>query len=355
VEANLQAAGHSRSLTDAASRAQSSVDARISQALASPRHVARVAVSGASGLLGRFLTRLLREKGYDVRGADRDAPPAADGEHVRGDLLDFSVCQRACAGASTLVHAAALQYHSGPPRWGRRRFFDQNVDATHNLTRAALAAGVSHVVMVSSDMVYGLPQGRPLRESDTPRPIGPYGRSKLACERACEAAREQGVVVTILRPRLIVGPGRLGVLTRLFDAVRDGRAIPLIGRGHNRYQMVSVEDVARACLLAVQTRPDGTFNLGSNDSPPVRVLLTELCRRAGSRARPLPTPAWLANTGLWGLHALRAAPLSPEQFRLASVDYVLDTSRAAEQLGWRPLHSDAEMLWQAYQSYVGRA
>jgi dTDP-glucose 4,6-dehydratase len=81
-------------------------------------------------------------------------------------------------------------------------------------------------------------------------------------------------------------------------------------------------------------------------------LLTEVIRRAGSRSRLLPLPGRLAQAALWSLHAVRMAPLVPEQFRIADVDYVLDTARAGEVLGWRGRLSDADMLFSAYQTYV---
>ena len=58
---------------------------------------------------------------------------------------------------------------------------------------------------------------------------------------------------------------------------------------------------------------------------------------------------------LWSLHAVRMATLVPEQFRIADVDYVLDTTRAARAIGWRPQLSDADMLWSAYRTYVANA
>lgn len=223
-----------------------------------------ILVTGAAGLLGRELVARLADRGVACRALDHHLADARRGDNAsgfnrshaaprdartdtfRGDLLDPADCRRACAGVRAILHAAARQHHSHPPRWGRERFFRANAAMTANLVDAAVAGGVDHIVYVSSDMVYGLPPGRPLRETDPPRPIGPYGRSKLAGERICEAARASGLCVTVLRPRLIVGPGRLGVLTKLFDRIRAGRPIPMLGDGSNRYQMVSVAEIGRA-------------------------------------------------------------------------------------------------------------
>lgn len=323
-----------------------------------------ILITGAQGLVGRELRRCVAALGHAVRGvdlkaADREQVIGAEAssqpthtEDVVGDLLDADVCRRACDGAAAVVHAAARQYHDGVPAFGRRRFFDANVEMTRNLVEAAVAAGVRQIVCVSSDMVYGMPPDRPLRESDEPAPIGPYGQSKLAAEAACESAREVEVKVTVLRPRLIVGPGRLGVLRRLFEAIRRGKRVAMFGRGENRYQMVAVADVARACALALQGGVEGTFNLGSTEPPTVRELLSELIRRAGSRSKLRIVPKRPAVAVLRILDALRVAPLHAEQYMIAGEDYVLDTRAARERLGWQAQFSDTEMLWQAYQTYL---
>ena len=315
--------------------------------------VAAVLVTGARGLLAQALIRRLRAEGRVVRGIDL---PTGDSADVRsgiaaGDLIDKSSSRDACEGVKTIIHTAARQYH-GAPQFGRRAHFAANAAMTRTLIHAATAAGVRHIVFVSSDMVYGMPRGRAFSESDEPRPIGPYGASKLVSERICEAARDAGICVTILRPRLIIGAGRLGVLRTLFERVRRSAAVPMIGNGENRYQMVAVADVAAACCDAIARPVDGVFNLGSSDPPPVRELLTALARRAGSRSRLFSLPVLPTNAALRILNWIGLAPLAPEQYRIASVDYVLDTQRARTELGWRPRFSDSDMLFAAYDAYV---
>lgn len=313
----------------------------------------RILITGASGLLGFELVRSLAAEGHAIRAFDR-LPPRADAaiaETFTADLRDAPAIERACAGVEAIIHCAAVQHHSNPPRRGRERFFMQNIEATASLLGAAKAGGIERICHISSDMVYGMPPGRPLRESDSTRPIGPYGRSKLGCERLVEAS---GLRASILRPRLIVGPGRLGILRPLFDRIRAGKLIPVFGDGRNRYQMVAVADVAAAARAAIAGGAVGTFNIGSAAPPVVNDLLGGVIERAGSGSRLLHIPAAPSQAALWTLHAAGIAPLVPEQFRIAPCDYTLDHSRARAELGWEPRLSDGEMLWQAYAAYIGR-
>lgn len=318
-----------------------------------------ILVTGAAGLLGSELVRRLAAAGQRVVATDARIPAWTAGpaqiecEFRPADLLvSNAVAALFREPIRTVIHTAARQHHSAPPRWARRRFFDANATMTRNLLDAVQAAPVAAFVYVSSDMVYGMPPGRPLVETDAPRPIGPYGASKLAGERLCEAAAAGGLRVSVLRPRLIIGPGRLGILKKLFDRIRAGRPVYMLGSGANRYQMVAVADVAGACIAAMQTRAAGKFNIGSTNPPPVRDLLAGVIRKAGSPSRLESLPGAPAAAALWLLHAFRVAPLVPEQFRIAGVNYVLDTSRARRTLGWTPAYSDEEMLWAAYQAYV---
>ena len=84
----------------------------------------------------------------------------------------------------------------------------------------------------------GRPERTPCDETCNPRPVGDYGRSKLEAEAVCRRFMSRGLKVNIIRPRFIVGEGRLGLLTILFDWVSRGKRIYIIGDGQNRFQMI---------------------------------------------------------------------------------------------------------------------
>lgn len=308
-----------------------------------------VLVTGAAGLLGRELVGQFRAQGWETLGVDL---ARADSNTLVGDLARAEISRQACAGVDVVVHAAARQYHSGLPPVGRRQFFAQNEVATRELLAAATDAGVRHFVLVSSDMSYGIQRSVPIREDAPQHPIGPYGQSKVACERLCLQAASDAMKVTIFRPRLIIGPGRLGVLKTLFDRIQAGRTVYMIGGGANRYQMVAVSDVADGCVRAVEQGVAGVYNLGSHDPPTVRALLEALVERAGSSSKVRALPASLTRLGLAALDRLRLSPLTPEQYRIAPIDFVLDTTAAERALGWKARFDDAEMLWSAYRTYT---
>ena len=96
--------------------------------------------------------------------------------------------------------------------------------------------------------------------------VGPYGESKVQAERVCESFRNAGMCVPIVRPKTFIGTGRLGVFQILYDWIKDGKPIPIIGDGTNRYQLLEVEDLVDAIFLlatAPQEKVNDTFNVGA--------------------------------------------------------------------------------------------
>ena len=125
-----------------------------------------------------------------------------------------------------------------------------------------------------------------------------------------------------------------------------------IGSGKNPYQFISVFDCASACVAAWKADfPNSAYNLGSDDPPPVKKLLGDLIKHAGSKSILLPTPAPLVKLTLNALDAINLPIMDPEQYMIADEICILDTSKAKRELGWKPLHRDEDMLLAAYTEY----
>lgn len=309
----------------------------------------RALITGGAGCLGRALCGELTARGVSVRLFDRRPPTDFGGgaELVRGDVTHASEIDAAIAGCDVVYNLVALQ----PCSRADDQFWRVNVDGTQHLLDAARRHRVGHVVHLSSSIVYGVPGRLPFHEDDPVAPIGRYGESKVEAERRCQLARRAGLSVSVIRPRVIMGPGRLGLMSILFDWVRAGKRIYMIGRGDNRFQMIAAADLARACLAAAERRANDTFNVGSDAVQPVGEVIAALARHAGTGARPTPLPALLARVPLRLLDRAGLAPLTAEHYLFADKNFVLDTRRAKRVLGWRPLHSDTEALLAAYDWY----
>lgn len=318
----------------------------------SGRHV----VTGGAGFVGERLVRALQARGERTLVFDLAEPAVANTDWVRGDIEVAGDLSALALGPGDIVyHLAARQFHGSVPRRDRDGWFAAvNAGGTRKLLEAMTAGGARRLVFFSTDMTYGRPDLTPVPPSHPQRPIGPYGRSKLAAEQ--EIARgvaETGLSATIFRPRLIAGTGRLGILAKLFRLIALGLPVPMIGTGRNRYQMIAVEDCVAAALRAVECGlPLGPFNLGSDAPPTVRELLGDLIARAGSRSLLVPTPAGLVRATLAALDSAGATLLFPEQFAIADLDYVLDTASTRTALAWNPVRGDRDIIFDAYRHFL---
>jgi nucleoside-diphosphate-sugar epimerase len=312
----------------------------------------RWAISGGAGFLGLHLARRLIAEGHEVRSLDL-APldePGLDVQEMRGDIRDEAAARELVDGARILVHAAAAL----PIRGGRGEIRSVNVEGTLTLLSAASLAGVRRVVFISSTAVYGVPEKHPIEEDDPLDGVGSYGESKIEAEEVCRAFMRRGLDCVIVRPKTFIGPERLGVFEILFDWIREGRRIYVLGDGSNRYQLLAVEDLVDAIVRSASRRAAAgtTINVGAKEFGTVRSDLQALIDHAGSSSRVTPIPVRPAELVLRGLELARLSPLVEWHYKTAHRDSFVDVSRAEELLGWRPRLSNAEALIETYDWYL---
>jgi nucleoside-diphosphate-sugar epimerase len=234
---------------------------------------------------------------------------------------------------------------------------DMNVAGVRNVLDAARDARVRKVIVISSSGVYGIPTTVPVREDHPQRPLGAYGFSKIDAERLCLEHVAAGLDVTVLRPMSLFGPRMTGVFILLFDWVRRGKRVYLLGSGKNRVQMVSAWDVADACILAADTPQSrgAVLNIGSDGVPTVREQVEALIAHAGSRSGIAAIPAGLLRNAARVLNVFGLSPIVPEHYLLADSTFVLDISRAKTLLGWQPRFDNVGLTIDAYDWYVAHA
>ena len=275
-----------------------------------------------------------------------DDPIEHDVVEVRGDMRDHAKALELCRGADVVVHAAAAL----PIRGSRREILSVNIEGTVTLLAAAREAGVRRFVYISSTSVYGVPTTHPIREDFPLEGVGAYGESKIAAERLVQNSLLETVII---RPKTFIGPERLGVFEILFDWIREGRRIYVLGSGDNRYQLLAVEDLVDAILRTSGADVAGqVFNVGAQEFGTVRSDLEALIAHAGTRSRLRPIPARPAELALRALELAHMSPLVEWHYKTASRDSYVDVSKAARLLGWSATRSNVETLIENYDWYV---
>jgi nucleoside-diphosphate-sugar epimerase len=254
----------------------------------------KVLVAGGRGFIGSHAVNALTAAGHAAGVLEHDDDAAA-------------VCG---GGWDALVWAAG----------SRRNDVDGNRAEHVDAPLAALAAttALTRAVYLSSGETYGV-QGVPFRE-DTPQlGASPYALAKIEGERVMtEACAARGLELTVLRPSVAYGPGQRGQMfvPSLVQSLLTGARFQMTP-GEQTRDLIHVGDVATAIVAAIEGKP-GVYNVGSGTEVTMRVLAADIAARFGADVR--------------ALLEIGALPYRPgEQMR-----YVLDSTRAAAEITWRP-------------------
>jgi dTDP-glucose 4,6-dehydratase len=305
-----------------------------------------VLVTGADGFLGT----ILMSRNPDFLGIDRynknqkvSICDLRDILSLRRFLVDHQITE--------IIHLAGVQFNSYIRRRNRKDFFEQNFFMAESISSVANSLGIKKIIYVSTDMVYGNNVVSPVAEDAPPCPIGEYGASKLAAERIFSDASNRYKVV-ILRPRLILGQGRVGSIQKLAKLIQSPFPVVLIGNGKNKYQFIAAEDVCAAIELSLTANVSGIFNIGSDNPPNLNVLFKDTLITLKCSKLILKIPMRLAIVIFDFLDVLGLSPLTPEQYRIAGLDFVLNTEKIKSQIGWSPTKNDQIMFFESLNDLI---
>jgi nucleoside-diphosphate-sugar epimerase len=326
----------------------------------SPDRGLTVAVTGPTGTFGSGLVPLLQDEPRVARVvglARRPFDPAERGwtkmEYRRGDVRDPDTLREAFAGADVVVHLAFLITGNA----SREQTRAINVEGTLNVFRAAAEAGARRFVYASSLAAYGFHRDNPIGMTED-WPVRPAARLFYAQEKAeleellaAESAEHPELALYLLRPPVVLGPHSLGAKDllpgplaplgrRLAELANRRLPVPVpVVVPTMPVQFVHEDDVGRALLLCVLgAGPPGPYNIAGDGV----LTAVDVAREYG--ALPIPVPAAPAELAARAISRLPFLPPAAEWVEAFSHPAIMDTTKAREQLGWRPRYSGLEAL-----------
>jgi len=305
-------------------------------------------ITGGSGFLGNLIARRLVAAGEQVRILDvwEDPSRPREIEFVHGDVCDAAGVAKALEGIDVVHHNAALV----PLTKSGKDFVRVNVDGSRIVAEQA-AGRVRTFIHMSSSAIYGGPVC-PVTPETPCHPIEAYGRSKLAGETAVrEICQKRGTALIVIRPRTILGLGRLGIFQILFDWIAAGQNIFVIGDGNVTFQFVHADDLIDLYMLALRLDKPGIYNVGTDRFGTIREALENLIRYAGSKSRVRSLPVGLAIGTLRTLDLLGLSPLAPWHYLSYHKALYFDVAPLL-QLGWKPRYSTDDMFKESYDWFL---
>jgi len=242
-------------------------------------------------------------------------------ELVVGDVRDADCCDASCKGVETVIHLAA-NTGVAPSVDNPRQDFESNVTGTFNMLEASRRCKVKNFIFASS----GAPVGEvepPITEDKAPRPLSPYGASKLAGEGYCSAYfRSYGVRTVALRFGNVYGPRsrhKNSIVAKFFKQAMRGEPLEIYGDGNQTRDFLFIDDLVQAILLSVRADVGGeVFQIATNIETSVNEI-ADLIR------------------GMVETHTRSNVTVNRVQPRIGDVRRnVSDISKARHLLGYRP-------------------
>src|ERR1019366_8349232 len=282
-------------------------------------------VTGASGFLGHALCAELGSRGQEAAVLVRRPGSEPEGtDAVHGDLSDAATLTSAFEQIrpDCVIHLAAeiaTQRNAG-------KIDEVNVEGTRRLLSACTSVGGMRFMFISM-VVTGDAGGDVLDETSTLPVETAYGRSKQEGE---QLVRESRLPSIIIRPSHVYGPGGW-YAEEIVKRLRQPGRMVVLGRGHNWWDVVRVEDVATACVTAAERAPDGALYHVVDDRPIRYYEFVALTAQALGVAPPRHVPIWLARLVAGG-DPVRAVTRSARS----------SNARIKSELDWEPRYPAAQ-------------
>ena len=307
-------------------------------------------ITGGLGFFGSGLVKRLSQKGalcriFDISENEEDLGST---EFIRGDICNFRDIKKACSGIDVIYHNVAQV----PLAKDILKFNQVNIEGTRNALEAALDCGVKKFIYTSSSAIFGVPKKNPVDENDAPYPGEAYGLAKYKGELICKEFQDKGLDISIVRPRTIIGHGRLGIFQVLFEWISEGNNVPVLGDGSNIYQFVHSDDMADACIAAGNKPGSTTLNCGAEEYGTMREVLEALCEHAKTGSKVVSVPMGLAILGMNITSRLGLSTLGPYHSLMYGRSMYFDISKAKLELNWNPKYSNSRMFIEAYDWYI---
>ena len=251
-------------------------------------------ITGGAGFIGSHIAKHLVEKNHDVVVVDNLSRGRLENlskikeqiEFKKMDILDFDSLKDVISNSDGIFHQAALT--SVPESFlQKEKYYNVNVKGTENIFKLSKEFE-KKVVYASSSSIYGNTTIIPIQENFERNPINPYGVTKLDDEKLAEKYHDLGVSIIGLRYFNVYGIGQTndyaGVITKFIDQINLNESPIIFGDGTHTRDFISVEDIAKANLLSMESKTEFSFlNIGTGISTSIKTLAEMMIKLSGKK------------------------------------------------------------------------
>lgn len=310
----------------------------------------KILVAGSSGYFAGILIPRLLEAGHEVIGADllenKNLPietlllDLQNENELLSKTINYEI--DVIVNLATQIDFAVLN---------QQDLYKNNVVSNSNLLTLAKNKGVKNFIYTSSNSIFLGLTNPIIKVADLPSPIDDYGRSKVECENNIQRVSGE-MNFQIVRCPNIIDAGRVGMLSVLYDILKNDATLWVIGDGKIRHQTLYAQDLATFIIASLDLRTSNIVNIGSEGIPTLREMYEDLAKRVGSSSRVRSVPSWLVLPLMKLAYKLNLSPLGPYQFRMLTRSFAFESDWRALPIEWSPSKSNTDMLEIAYHYYM---
>ncbi|MFZ4619003.1 MAG: NAD-dependent epimerase/dehydratase family protein [Bacteroidota bacterium] len=317
-----------------------------------------IAITGDSGFIGSYLTKVLEQHGHTLAGIDLNPEKKTTVRYpfVTGDILDRSALDKLPKGIDCIIHLAAAHKDFGITKEG---YYSVNVDGMRSLLNFASENGIKKFMFYSTVAVYG--NNQPSTEVTPPAPVNHYGGSKLEAEKVLQkwTAEDPTRETVIIRPSVVFGPLNVANIFKLIKQVCDGKFL-WVGDGKNIKSIAYVENLVDATVFLLDRMSPGcnTYNYSDEPHLETKQLVGIISSVSGKSVSSFHFPLSLA---LFGARIIDVAG------RITGYDFPITAARIEKfntstehrsgkirALGFRPSHTIEEGIRRNVEWYFSR-
>lgn len=307
-------------------------------------------VTGGAGFFGETLLKRLLKTGNKVKCLDLNVPHFNHENLItlQGDVRDKNLVIEALKDVEIVHHNVAQV----PVAKNKKLFWEVNFGATKLILEEAFEQKIKKFVYTSSSAVFGVPVKNPVTEYDIPSPMEEYGKAKYEAEKICNKYSKLGMSCSIVRPRTILGNGRLGIFQILFEWIYQNKNVPVIGNGNNLYQFIHSDDLTEICFLAGENPKSEVYNAGAKEFGTMKQALENLISSVNSKSKVCGVNRKLAQVGMDISSKLGLSPLGKYHSLMYGNSMYFDNNELEDKLNYRTKFSNDEMFLSSYNWYL---
>lgn len=311
----------------------------------------QILVTGGAGFFGSLLKKRLLEENCKCISIDleRETYEHENLVSIQGDITDEKTLTKIFQKykIDAIFHCAAILAHD---KKNIKKLWNSNVLGTEMISEFAIKYNVKKIVFISSNCLWGRNFQNLVTENEIPNPIEIYGKSKLEAEKIL-LSKKSSIDSIIFRSPTIIDEGRLGLLSILFEFMDEGRKIPMVGNGENRYQFIYAQDMIDACIASLKYNKTAIFNIGADNVKTFNEVYKYVIDKSNSNSKLIYFPKIFMTIAMKICYLLKISPLGPYQYKMISSNFIFDTSKIKKELNFKSTLSNEEMLFKAYNFY----